>query len=97
MHFWGTRSNELNYKDVEYVAAAYEFWLKDEGMDGVFTATLGINAKDGAGNQSSIEQLIASRGMSVKSKKEVIWGHTIPNDNYQYKRDGMILRKMFYN
>lgn len=94
LHFWGKRSN-VNQKDVLYVACAYDFWIKEPGYDGVFTATIGIDAKDGNGSDASTVQLFSSRGLAVTSEKRTHWGQTIPNDKYNPIWDGYVLKILY--
>lgn len=95
LHFWGKRKN-VEQEDVLYVASAYEFWIKEKGNDGAFTAMIGVDAKDENGSQESISQLFCSRGLRVTTKKRTHWGHTIPNAEYDELYDGHVL-KLLYN
>lgn len=94
LHFWGKRSS-VNQEDVLYVACAYDFWIKEAGYDGVFTATIGIDAKDKKGSSNSIVQLFYSRGLEVTNEKKTHWGQTIPNDKYDSIYDGYILDLLY--
>lgn len=94
LHFWG-KSNKIEQENVLYVACAYEFWIKERGNDGVFTATIGIDAKDEKGSDESIVQLFYSRGLEVTSKKKTHWGQTIPNEVYDSLYDGHVLTLLY--
>ena len=94
LHFWGTRKN-IDRNDVTYVACAYDFWIKEKGYDGLFTATIGIDAKDSEGSYDSIAQLFTGRGLEVNSKKRTQWGQTIPNSEYDPLNDGHVLEVLY--
>lgn len=94
LHFWGQRKN-VKQEDVLYVACAYEFWIKEKGNDGDFTAMIGVDAKDANGSQESISQLFCSRGLEVTTQKRAHWGHTIPNAEYDELYDGYVLKLLF--
>lgn len=94
LHFWG-KLEPVDRADVLYVACAYDFWIKEPGYDGVFTATIGVDAKDSEGSQKSIKQLFTGRGLSVMSNCRTQWGHSIPNDEYDSVRDGITLRALY--
>lgn len=94
LHFWGKRTG-VNQEDVLYVACAYDFWIKEEGYDGCFTATIGIDAKDANGSSDSTVQLFHSRGLEVTSEKRTHWGQTIPNDEYNAIWDGYVLKILY--
>lgn len=94
LHFWG-KSSSVKAEQVLYVACAYDFWIKEEGQDGIFTATIGIDAKDAEGSDESIVQLFYSRGLEVTSEKRTHWGQTIPNDKYNPIYDGYILNLLY--
>lgn len=94
LHFWG-KMTPVNRDDILYVACAYDFWIKETGYDGRFTATIGIDAKDSKGSQASIKQLFTGRGLSVTSERRTHWGQTIPNDEYKTIRDGMVLTILY--
>lgn len=95
LHFWGKRT-KVNQKDVLYVACAYDFWIKGAGCENKFTATIGIDAKDGNGSNASTEQLFYSRGLNVTKKRRTHWGQTIPNEVYDSLYDGHVL-ELLYN
>lgn len=94
LHFWGKRSN-VTQEDVQYVACAFDFWIKEVGYDGTFTATIGIDAKDKAGSNDSTVQLFYSRGLEVTSEKRTHWGNTIPNKEYNLIWDGYVLKLLY--
>ena len=94
LHFWGKRK-AVDRKDVRYVACAYDFWIKETGNDGKFTAAIGIDAKDKKGSSASIVQLFSSRGMQVTSQKRTQWGQTIPNAEYDSVYDGYVLKLLY--
>lgn len=94
LHFWGKRK-AVDRKDVRYVACAYDFWIKETGNDGKFTAAIGIDAKDKKGSSASIVQLFSSRGMQVTSQKRTQWGQTIPNAEYDPVYDGYVLKLLY--
>lgn len=94
LHFWG-KMRQVDRTDILYVACAYDFWIKEPGCDGVFTATIGIDTKDSKGSQESIKQLFTGRGLSVTSERRTQWGHTIPNNEYESVRDGITLKVLY--
>lgn len=94
LHFWGKRRN-VDRKDVRYTACAYDFWIKEAGNDGVFTATIGIDAKDAKGSSASTFQLFSSRGMQVTTEEKTQWGQTIPNAEYDAIYDGYVLKTLY--
>lgn len=94
LHFWGKRTS-VEQKDVLYVACAFDFWIKEVGHDGCFTATIGVDAKDKEGSNDSIVQLFYSRGLEVKSEKRTHWGNTIPNKEYNIIWDGYVLKLLY--
>lgn len=94
LHFWGKRKN-IDPNDVVYVACAYDFWIKESGYDGLFTATIGIDAKDKDGSYDSIAQLFTGRGLEVTSKRITQWGQTIPNSEYDPVNDGHVLEVLY--
>lgn len=94
LHFWGKRK-DIDRNDVKYVACAYDFWIKEEGYDGLFTATIGIDAKDKDGSYDSIAQLFTGRGLEVTSNKRTQWGQTIPNSEYDPLYDGHVLEILY--
>lgn len=94
LHFWG-KSSKIEQENILYVACAYDFWIKEKGYDGSFTATIGIDAKDEKGSEESIVQLFYSRGLEVTSKKKTHWGQTIPNDVYDSLNDGHVLNLLY--
>ena len=96
LHFWGKRTS-VNQEDVLYVACAYDFWIKEVGCDGCFTATIGIDAKDAKGSNASTVQLFYSRGLEVTTEKRTHWGQTIPNDKYDSIYDGYVLKLLYDN
>lgn len=94
LHFWGKRSS-IDQEDVLYVACAYDFWIKEPGYDEVFTATIGIDAKDGNGSNASTVQLFSSRGLAATCERRTHWGQTIPNDKYNPIWDGYVLKILY--
>lgn len=94
LHFWG-KSRKIKQENILYVACAYDFWIKESGSDGVFTATIGIDAKDENGSEESIVQLFYSRGLEVTNKKKTHWGQTIPNKVYDPLNDGHVLDLLY--
>lgn len=96
LHFWGKKTS-VEQSDILYVACAYDFWIKEEGADGCFTATIGIDAKDAKGSDASTVQLFYSRGLEVTSEKRTHWGQTIPNDKYDSIYDGYVLNLLYDN
>ncbi len=94
LHFWGKRK-DIDRNDIKYVACAYDFWIKEEGYDGLFTATIGIDAKDKDGSYDSIAQLFTGRGLEVTSKRRTQWGQTIPNSEYDPINDGHVLKVLY--
>lgn len=94
LHFWG-KSKKIEQENILYVACAYDFWVKESKNDDIFTATIGIDAKDEKGSKESIVQLFYSRGLAVTSEKKTHWGQTIPNDIYDPLYDGYILDVLY--
>ncbi|MCR5670169.1 MAG: hypothetical protein K6G10_04120 [Butyrivibrio sp.] len=93
LHFWG-KSQDIS-EDYLYYACAYEFWVEDKNYKGGdLTATLGIDAKT-SDSQATVSQLFSSRGITPTSSKKVIWGHTIPSTDYNRRRDGDTLLRLF--
>ena len=94
LHFWG-RLKQIDRTDVLYVACAYDFWIKEPEYQSIFTATIGVDAKDSKGSQKSIKQLFTGRGLSVMPECRTHWGHTIPNEEYDFVRDGVTLNALY--
>lgn len=92
LHFWGKRPL-IDKTDYLYYATAYQFWVKEEEAKDKLTAVIAIDSKDD--NGGNILQLFTSRGIKVTNEPRVQWGHTIPNSEYKYERDGARLKSLF--
>lgn len=94
LHFWG-KMTPVKKDDILYVACAYDFWIKEAEYDGIFTAAIGVDAKDNDGSQKSIKQLFTGRGLSVMAECRTQWGQTIPNEEYRTIKDGVVLALLY--
>lgn len=90
LHFWGYPSYYLK-DDFIYYASAFTFWV-DEAAAGKITATNGIDTKDSSGVTAT--QLFSSRGYAGATYPKVVWGHTIPNEEYD-KCKGSVLNHLY--
>ena len=92
MHLWG-QITSYDKSDYLYYASAYEVWTSTPAAVGGLTATSGIDTKEKSGGDAL--QLYSSYGMKVTTSKKVLWGHTIPMNEYDYYRDSVQLQNLF--
>ncbi|MCR4689755.1 MAG: hypothetical protein K5739_00200 [Lachnospiraceae bacterium] len=91
LHFWGIPTR-LDREDDLYYAEALTFWT-DASVAGKLTATSGLDTKKSAGS-NTVGELIFSRGIASSNDAKVVWGHTIPNAEYDKAR-GSYLNKLY--
>lgn len=93
IHFWNNVVS-IDPTDLKYVACAYDVWCKDPDHDGLITAMLGVDSKEGS--SSDAKQVFSSRGLAVTSKKKTHWGHNVPNELYDEIMKPDYLKKLYY-
>ncbi|WP_026497675.1 Ig-like domain-containing protein [Butyrivibrio sp. WCD2001] len=93
-HYWGERK-PINNSDYKYFACAYKVWVKEDYSSNILTTEGGIDTKFANGDNNNVIQIVTSRSLSLTTTPKTLWCHTIPNDEYKYKRDGAKLIKLF--
>ena len=93
LHFWGnTRCEGVQTSNHRYVISAFDCWIKEPEYEKLFVSAIGVDFRNAEG---TIRQAYSGRSQYVMSYPRTLWGHTIPDADYDEVIDIDYIQDLF--